>query len=129
MTNRYLATSWLLLLGTALSSCGGIPCGNSHPYTGSAAHGPLKAPAGITVPAPDPAYVIPGEGKTAPGDADKIGACMIVPPNVLPAPTTKAAPAAATAAPAQASPVVKPQPAPAAASSTSPPVAAGGPMG
>ncbi len=123
MTKRTLATSWLLLLGAALSGCGGIPCGNGHPYTGSTARGPLKAPAGVSVPAPDPAYVIPGEGKPAPADA--VGACIIVPPNVLPAPATKAAPAAATAAaPAPA----KPQAAPAVATKA-PPVAAGGPLG
>ncbi len=129
MTKRTMATSSLLLLGAALAGCGGIPCGNGHPYTGSTSRGPLKAPSGITVPAPDPAYVIPGEGKSAPGDADKVGACIILPPNVLPPATTKAAPAAATAAPAQAAPAVKPQPAPAAASNTPPPVAAGGPLG
>ena len=119
MTKQTLATSWLLLLVAALSGCGGIPCGNGHPYTGSTARGPLKAPAGVTVPAPDPAYVIPGEGKPAPADA--VNACMIVPPNVLPAPSTRAAPAAATAA--------NPQAAPAVASKAAPPVAAGGPLG
>ena len=126
MTKRYLATSWLLFSAAALSGCGSIPCGNGHPYAGSTSRPPLKAPAGLTVPAPDPAYVIPGEGK--PGDADKADACMIVPPNVLPAPSSSAAPAAATAAPAAPAAKIQPVPAPVTASKA-PPVAAGGPLG
>jgi hypothetical protein len=60
-----------------LSGCtGAATCGDSHPYLDNRERPPLAAPAGVSVPAPDPAYVIP----QAPGPA---GACAIKPPDVL----------------------------------------------
>lgn len=98
----FVPLSTLLLLG----ACGGIACGNAHVYQDSVARGPLKAPAGITVPPPDSAYVIPG---AATATSPQSLPCMIQPPELIPAVTTAkkppaAKPAATVAAPAKAVP-------------------------
>ena len=69
-----------LLAAGLLSGCSNQPsCGNSHPYLANSERPPLAAPSGVSVPAPDQAYVIPG-AQTAAGQA---GSCMIRPPDVL----------------------------------------------
>ncbi len=84
MTNNALRSLFLpgLLLAGLLSACTNTAtCGDSHPYLANRQGPPLQAPAGVSVPAPDPAYVIPpaagGAGQGA------VGACMIKPPDVL----------------------------------------------
>ena len=109
----------LLAAGLMAGCSSGPPCGNAHPYAQSQSRPPLKAPPGLTLPAPDPAYRIPAAGTATAPTVTSVGPCMVTPPNVL-------APGAATAqvVPAGQKP---PAAAPAAASSP-PPVAAGGPM-
>jgi hypothetical protein len=84
MTNNALRSAYLtaLLVVGLLSGCSNtVSCGDSHPYLANRQGPPLQAPAGVSVPAPDPAYVIPptagGAGQGA------VGACMIKPPDVL----------------------------------------------
>ena len=115
MTNR-LSTLLMVSAATLLASCSsGLTCGNSHPYASYNPAAPLKAPAGVTVPAPDPAYMVPAAGTTAKATpapaAGTNGAqpCLVTPPNVLtktdmarptkaPASSTKPKPAAVPAA-------------------------------
>lgn len=115
MKNLSLALTPCLLVCGLLAGCSSGPaCGDPHPYTQSVSGPRLKAPPGLTVPAPDPAYVIPpATTGAAPAAAPANGACMVIPPDVLPPPAlTKAKPASV----------------PSAASHAPPPVAAGGSM-
>ena len=105
MTNR-LSTLLMVSAAMLLASCSNtLTCGNSHPYANYNPAAPLKAPAGVTMPAPDPAYVVPAAGTAAKPTlapaASTNGAqpCLVRPPNVL----TKADMAAPpkTAAPAK----------------------------
>jgi len=143
MTNNALRSLFLpaLLIAGLLSGCStSASCGDSHPYLANRARPPLQAPAGVSVPAPDPAYVIPGDqGGTEQGAVAK---CMLKPPDVLGplgapsagstfAPTitrhrhgksvieTKGTPPPAAGSHA---------PVPAASTRTAPPVASGGPL-
>jgi uncharacterized lipoprotein len=131
MTNRLLISFVPPAVALLLASCSTGPnCGNFHPYKNNVARGPIKAPAGVTVPLPDPAYKIPTAGTVAAPAVATAAAnpCLVTPPSVLTsqdmakpiqAPAAKpaaAVPAAATQAPAM--------PAPAAA--TKPPPVAGG---
>jgi hypothetical protein len=144
MTNNTLRSLYLpvLLLAGLLSGCTNADsCGDSHPYLANRERPPLQAPAGVSVPAPDAAYVIPatrgGAGQGA------VGSCMIKPPDVLgplgaPAAGSTLAPTITrhrhgkavvesknpTAAP---SPVTR-APAPAASTKAAPPVAGSGPL-
>ena len=135
MRHRHFASLAALPAVSLLASCSGaLTCGNSHPYATTTARPPLTAPPGTTLPAPDPAYLVPAAGTSAkatpaPG-ASTNGAqpCLVTPPNVL----TKAdmarpakAPAKPTAAPAAGSAPAKPAPA---AATHVPPVAANGSM-
>ena len=108
MTNRLFLSLSALTAASLLASCSaGLTCGNSHPYTNYAPQPPLQAPAGVTLPKPDPAYVVPAAGTTAqvtpaPAAASN-GAqpCLVTPPNVLTtadmaAPPQTAAPRKAT---------------------------------
>ena len=117
MKNPLLVLTPCLLACGLLAGCSSGPaCGNPHPYAQSVSGPRLKAPPGQTIPAPDPAYVIPPAATAAaPAAATSVsGACMVIPPDVLPPPAlTKAKPAAAP---------------PPAATHSPPPVAAGGPM-
>jgi hypothetical protein len=122
----------MLSAASLLASCSGsLACGNSHPYANNTARPPLTAPPGVTLPAPDPAYLVPAAGTgakatPAPG-AGTNGAqpCLVTPPNVL-TKTDMARPGKATpkpvAAPAAGTAPAKPAPAP---STHVPPVAAG----
>lgn len=88
---RFLCLPALLAAGL-LSGCSNqAACGDAHPYLGNRERPPLEAPAGASVAAPDPAYVIPG----AQASATQTGGCMIRPPDVLGA---LGAPAAASVA-------------------------------
>jgi hypothetical protein len=108
----------MLSAATLLASCStGLTCGNSHPYANYNPAPPLKAPAGVTVPAPDPAYAVPAAGtaaKATPAPVAGSGTavtpapaagtngaqpCLVTPPNVL-TKTDMAAPPK-TAAPAK----------------------------
>lgn len=79
----------LTALACLLASCSGTPtCGNSHPYLNSAASAPLQAPAGVTLPKPDPAYAIPAAGTRvaatqAPAMGTAAAPCLVVPPALL----------------------------------------------
>ena len=76
---RPLCLPALLAMGL-LAGCSNQPsCGDSHPYLTSAERAPLEAPAGVSVPAPDAAYVVPG-ARSGTGEAGK---CMVRPPDVL----------------------------------------------
>ena len=97
MPYRFIALSSLLSAASLLGACSGFTCGNTHTYLDSPARGPLRAPPGVTVPAPDSTYVIPGATTAvAPASAP----CMIRPPQLVPkeAPVTPpvAAPAGST---------------------------------
>ena len=118
-------TPWFLALAALAGCSSGPACGDPHPYTHSANGPVLKAPPGLTLPAPDPVYVIPHASTPAPAAATG-WACMIAPPNLI------TAPAAATVQKAGPAIITTPKPAtavpPAAATHTPPPVAAGRPM-
>src|SRR5215472_8061962 len=115
----------ILLSGAALllASCSSVSCGNAHPYQNVSARPPLKAPPGVTVPPPDPAYRFEGDSVASSQrtDIDAAGRCTDAPPELVPAastakPTAPAAPrAATTTAPATASPAAGTRPAPVAA--------------
>lgn len=84
MTNNAFRSFSLpaLLCAGLLSSCSNtIPCGVGHAYMDNRERPPLQAPAGVSVPAPDPAYVVP-QAKTG---AAQVGAsnCLVRPPDVL----------------------------------------------
>jgi len=141
MKSHHLSLS-LTVLACLLASCSGTrPCGDSHPYRANRPIPPLQAPAGVTLPKPDPAYLVPGASTkvpatTAPAAGTAAAPCYVVPPSVLtkedmtrsakPAPA-KPAPAATTKVPA-ASTVAKPPASPAPTASTQPNLAAGGPL-
>ena len=70
----------LFLAAGLLAGCSNQPsCGEAHPYLTNAERPPLQAPAGVTVPTPDQAYVVP---EVKPG-AGQAGGCIITPPDVL----------------------------------------------
>ena len=79
-------TGIFTLLTVALAGCSSLGCGDPHPYLNSPSRPPLKAPAGLTIPAPDSAYAVKGitppSGKVS--ERDSAGVCLINPPNVLP---------------------------------------------
>ena len=76
-------------LACLLASCSGTPtCGNSHPYLANTSSAPLQAPAGVTLPKPDPAYAIPAASTkvaaTGTPSADAVAnPCLVTPPSVL----------------------------------------------
>lgn len=110
----------LTLMAVALVGCSSLGCGDPHPYLNSGTNPPLKAPRGLSVPAPDPAYAIAGVTATAGKrtDLNSAGACLINPPQVVP-------PAAAAAGtPKAAAPALKPEPAPKPAQGSSTPAPA-----
>lgn len=76
----------LVLAAAVLTGCSSLSCGDPHPYLNSGVTPPLKAPVGLSVPAPDPAYAIAGvtasAGKRT--DLNAAGACLISPPQVVP---------------------------------------------
>ena len=143
MTNnalRSLCLPALLVVGLLSGCSNAVSCGDSHPYLANRQGPPLQAPAGVSVPTPDLAYVIPGpQGGTGQG---AVGNCMIKPPDVL---GPLGAPAAASALaptitrhrhgkavvesnkPVSAPGAATRAPAPAASTKT-PPVAGGGPL-
>ena len=102
MTNRPLIFLLLPALATLLTSCSGTPsCGNSHAYKTNTARSLLKAPAGVTLPAPDNAYVIPAAGTAVaavPAAGTTSGPCLVTPPSVL-TPEDMAKPVKAASAP------------------------------
>ena len=143
MTNNALRSLFLpvVLLAGLLAGCSNAAsCGDSHPYLANRERPPLQAPAGVSVPAPDQAYVIPGpQGGAGQG---AVGSCMIKPPDIL---GPLGAPSAgSTLAPTitrhrhgkavieSQNPTAAPSPAtataPAAATKPVPPVAGGGPL-
>ena len=87
-----LPITFALLASTAfLASCSSsLTCGNSHPYAAYAPRPPLTAPPGVTIPKPDPAYVVPS-GSTAAkpmaapaaSTAPMAQPCLVTPPKVL----------------------------------------------
>lgn len=120
-----------LLLTMMVAGCSSLGCGDPHPYINSPSQAALKAPEGLTIPTPDPAYVVasvtPVTGKHPERDAK--GVCLIYPPQVVPVgnsakPAAQQAPAGIQSAPAQGVPVpAKPAnsgqtPAPAAGTAT-----------
>ncbi len=130
------------LVTIVLAGCSTLTCGDPHPYLHSVAHPPLKAPPGLSVPAPDPAYYIAptaaGQGQRT--NRDAAGACLINPPQVVllqPAAVVQPKPRAVTPqrgsmnpAPAKALPAAKPAvkentPVPSAATTVPPPSVAG----
>ena len=131
---KFVSASGLLTV-LALSGCGSLPCGDPHPYYRNTAGAPLKTPAGLSAPSPDPAFAIPGEtpasGKRT--DRDANGACLVTPPEVI-TPESSVTPKPVVAAPAKpmsggATPVIPKNAAPAARTMTPPAVASGGPIG
>lgn len=76
----------IVLLAAGLAGCSTLACGDPHPYMDSPASPLLKAPPGMQLPAPDPAYTVTGvtanTGK--PTDRNAAGACLINPPQVVP---------------------------------------------
>lgn len=84
MTKNAPVSLSLAALLSLLAGCSSQPsCGNSHPYMDSHAGAPLQAPAGVTLPAPDQAYVIPGPKGSEIASQQQVGNCMIKPPDVL----------------------------------------------
>lgn len=87
--NRNIMTKFLgitiVLLVSGLAGCSTLNCGDSHPYANSIAGPPLKAPPGLSVPAPDPNYAIQGLGpnqtKVAANGAK--GTCLVKPPQLI----------------------------------------------
>src|SRR5487761_1292734 len=86
---KLLGTS-LAILCIGLTGCSTMSCGDSHPYLGSVANSSLHAPTGLSVPAPDPSYAIPGvasrQNKTTSKDAS--GTCLVNPPQLIKAQPT-----------------------------------------
>lgn len=88
----------LALCMAALAGCSSLGCGDPHAYLNSPSLPPLKAPEGLSIPRPDPAYAINSAVPTSAKKAGRnaAGVCLINPPNVLPAAaTTKPAASAA----------------------------------
>jgi uncharacterized lipoprotein len=79
----------LTALACLLASCSSTPsCGNSHTYLTNTARPPLQAPAGVTLPKPDLAYLVPGAGTqvaatAAPASGTAAAPCLVTPPDVL----------------------------------------------
>jgi len=123
MTQQFMATLWLSAAILVLAGCSSVSCGDSHPYQGARALRPLKAPSDVTVPPPDPAYLVPGDDTVGRQrtDLDAAGSCTNAPPELVPAagtakPAVQAAPTTPTgAAPASAAPAIASKPAPVAA--------------
>jgi hypothetical protein len=112
MTN-YLGTTIVLLM-SALTGCSSLNCGDSHPYANSVANPPLKAPPGLSVPAPDPNYAIHGLGTNKTKDAAKAAksTCLVRPPQLVNAQTPSASnqdTPSEKAHPAPMSPTAKPE--------------------
>jgi hypothetical protein len=80
--NKFL---WMIsaLLLSGLAGCSTVNCGDSHPYTSSVAKPPLKAPPGLSVPAPDPDYAIQGLGQDQSKAAGTNGTCLVKPPQLV----------------------------------------------
>jgi len=115
-----------------LAGCTGQPsCGDSHPYLANTERAPLAAPVGVSVPAPDSAYIVPPAKSGASGQA---GNCMVKPPDVLgPLLPSAASQVAPTITRHRHGKVIqetpsKPAPAPAAATQAAPAVATRAPM-
>lgn len=83
----------LALLALGLAGCSSLACGDPHPYLNSKVTPPLKAPPGMSVPAPDPAYAIAGAASNAGKrtDLNAAGVCLINPPQVVPSAANKRA--------------------------------------
>ena len=95
-----ILTGVALLSTVIVAGCGSLGCGDPHLYIDSASRPALKAPQGLIIPTPDPAFVV---GRAAPvtgkhPDRDAKGVCLIYPPQVVPAANT-AKPAAQSAPP------------------------------
>ncbi|HKT32116.1 MAG TPA: hypothetical protein VJS89_06460 [Gammaproteobacteria bacterium] len=97
-----------LLLTMIVAGCSSLGCGDPHPYINSPSRPALKAPEGLTIPPPDPAYVVgsvtPVTGKHPERDAK--GVCLIYPPQVVPTgnsakPAAQKAPTGIQSAPPQ----------------------------
>ena len=79
----------LSILACLLASCSSAPsCGDSHSYLGNVGRPPLQAPPGVTLPRPDPAYLVPGAGTKAaatpaPATGTAAAPCLVTPPSVL----------------------------------------------
>jgi hypothetical protein len=89
MTLRPLNSLVLLASTALLASCSSaLSCANSHPYAAYKARPPLTAPAGVTMPKPDAAYLVPA-GSTRPSAAPAATTaplaqpCLVIPPQVL----------------------------------------------
>ncbi|MGH8293778.1 MAG: hypothetical protein ACRESA_09960 [Gammaproteobacteria bacterium] len=93
-----ILTGVALLSTVIVTGCSSLGCGDPHPYINSTSQPALKAPQGLTIPTPDPAYIVgsvtPVTGKHP--DRDAKGVCLIYPPQVVPAGNT-AKPAAQNA--------------------------------
>lgn len=76
---RPLCLPVLLAMGLLAGCSHQASCGDSHPYLANTERAPLAAPDGVSVPAPDAAYVVPA---VKPG-LGQAGNCMIRPPDVL----------------------------------------------
>ena len=105
-----------------LAGCSSVSCGDNHPYQDARPRPPLAAPAGVTVPTPDPAYIVPGDSGAGGSrtDIDAAGRCTNAPPELVPAagtakPAVQAAPPAASATPVTAAPAPASRPTPVAA--------------
>lgn len=127
-----LASASGLLAVLALSGCGSLPCGSPHAYYSNTAGAPLKVPAGLNAPSPDPAYAIPGE-KPASGkrtDIDASGTCLVSPPQII-TPESSVGPKPTSGTTGKAAPASTPAPdtVPAAVTTAPPAVASGGPIG
>ena len=103
----------LALSVAALTGCSSLGCGDPHPYMNNPSLPPLKAPEGLSIPSPDPAYAVSGTAPNAGKSTERntAGVCLINPPRVLPA-AAMAKPAALTKeaapAPVNTEPSVKP---------------------
>ncbi|MGH8398178.1 MAG: hypothetical protein ACRETA_08040 [Gammaproteobacteria bacterium] len=135
------------LLAMGVAGCTSLSCGDSHPYLDSSTRPPLKAPAGLSLPTPDPNYAIQGASPNVNKhvDRDASGVCLIKPPLLInnQAVTKPKSPTTASKGPSELPPALHTQPAskpagvppkPAPAASTAAPVpppavAASGHMG
>ena len=86
----HLPSLSLATLTCLLASCSSAPnCGNSHPYLANQPSALLQAPAGVTLPKPDPAYAVPAAGTKAAATlvpaaaANGAQPCLVTPPSVL----------------------------------------------
>jgi hypothetical protein len=83
---------WMIsaLLLSGLAGCSTVNCGDSHPYASSISKPPLKAPPGLSMPAPDPDYAIQGLGRDQKKAASTNGTCLVKPPQLVNTQTTSA---------------------------------------